>query len=322
MTKRTFGMMALIIGALVSQTASAQQPYPNRPITMIVAYAAGGPTDAFARIVTEGMREQLGQPIVIDNRTGAGGGIGAQIAADAKPDGYTIHLMGVGLIALPIISKAYAYFDPVKAYTPISYLTHSPLLALVPAALPVKDIREFIAYAKNNPGKLNFGSQGASLELDVGLFIHLAGVQMQSIPYKGGAPMVAALVANEIQFGADSPSVSGPHVNSGALRALAVLSSKPWPLRPDLPMMKDIMPEYSAMAGFFGVNGPRGLSKEVVDRVGAASRMAVNRPDIKKRLEALSVVVADAGPEELERQTRMVLETGKRAAAAINYQPQ
>lgn len=299
------------------------QTYPSKPISLIVAFGVGGPTDIFARLLADGMREQLGQNVLVENRTGAGGGIGAQAVIDAKPDGYTLGVMTTGISALPVVYKAFSSMNLVGSFTPISNLIYSPIVAVVNSSFPAKDLKEFIAAVKGNPGKYNFGIGGSSSEMDANLLLNTAGMKMNVIAYRGSAPAMVAVAADEIQVTLDVPNSAKPLVDGGKARIIGVLSDKPWPVMPNLQLVTDLVPGYKgAVPGWWGLNGPKGLPKDIVDKLANASRVAMRKPDVRKRLEDMSMYVSEGTGEDLDRVTTQSLETYKKGAALMKFEPQ
>jgi tripartite-type tricarboxylate transporter receptor subunit TctC len=226
---------ALLLLLFVS-TASAQS-YPNKPIRWIVPYTGGGITDVVTRIVTQKMSGPLGQPVVVDNRPGANSILGSDLGAKAAPDGYTMLTVIAGYAANVTLYQGKLPFDPLKDLVPVSLAGIAPLIMTVNNNLPAKDVKELIAYAKANPGKLNFGSSGigAAAHLTCELFKQTAGIDMVHIPFKGTAPATTAVMAGDIQILVDTPSSMMTHVRGGKLRALGMFSAKRLTAFPDVP---------------------------------------------------------------------------------------
>ncbi len=217
----------LWLAALLLAGAAQAQEFPTRPVRMIVPFPPGGTTDVIARLVGPALSKDLGQPVVIDNRGGAGGTIGADIAAKSPADGYTILLYHIGITYAPALYKTLP-FDPVKDFTPVSLTGSAPSALVVPASLPAANLQEFIALAKAKPGALNYGSAGigTSGHLAAELLGSLAGVKFTHVPYKGGGPAVTATIAGEVQFMVETAGSIVPHVKSGRLRALGTTGAK------------------------------------------------------------------------------------------------
>jgi tripartite-type tricarboxylate transporter receptor subunit TctC len=281
-------------------TLAAAQDYPNRAIRMVVPFPPAGGTDNLARVLVQKVGAELGQSLVIENRAGAGGTLGASLVAKAEADGYTIllstnstHVIG------PILNPAIGY-DPMRSFTPIIYLAQSPSIMIVPLSLPVKSVREFIDYAKKNPGKLNFGSAGVGgiPHLSGERFKALAGVQMTHVPYKGTALAIPDLIAGRIDVIFDSFSAGYPHARDGKVRALGVSSPQRSPLVPDLPTIAEDLPGFVSMT-WFGVWGPPGLPEPVVSRLNAAFNAALKDRAIQQQFARMSTDVGGGTGAEL-----------------------
>jgi len=241
----TLGTVSSVVllgaGLLAANDAAAQATYPNKTITIIVPFSAGGTTDILARIIGQGLHKELGQSVVIDNRAGAGGNIGGQLAARAAPDGYTLFMGTVGTHAINAALYKKMPFDPVRDFTPLTRVAMVPNLLVANPAQPFKTVKELIAYGKANPGKLNFGSSGSgsSIHLSGELFKSMAGIDMVHVPYKGSAPAVTDLLGNQIAIMFDNLPSAIQHVRSGKLRAIAVTTAKRSPELPDVPTIAE-----------------------------------------------------------------------------------
>jgi tripartite-type tricarboxylate transporter receptor subunit TctC len=278
---------------------SAVDSYPARNITLVVPFAAGGSTDILARIVAGHLQQSLGQPVVIENRTGASGNIGTATVARAAPDGYTflfntmsVHTMNHALfVSMP--------FDGVKDFSPIA------MLAYVTNTVPAKTVGEFIAYAKANPGRIAYASAGpgSTNHLCAALFEKMTGVQMVHVPYRGGAPAVADTVGGQTQLFFTAGTQSLEHVKAGKLRLLAVTEGKRSSLLPDVPTVGETVPGYE-MSVWYGAFGPAGMPPAIVARLNAEISRILFLPDVKKKMEDIAVEVARMTPEELATLTR------------------
>jgi tripartite-type tricarboxylate transporter receptor subunit TctC len=288
MKRRTFAVAVAAVGALALAplAAQAQAAFPTKPITIVVPFAAGGTTDILARVVGQYVSKDLGQPVIVDNRAGAGGNIGAQNVARAAPDGYTLLMGTVGTHAINQSLYKKMPFDPIKDFAPLSRVALVPNLLVANPAQPYKNVKEMIAYAKANPGKVTFGSSGSgsSIHLSGELFQHMAGVEMQHVPYRGSAPAVTDLLGGQIAVMFDNmPSAIG-HVKSGKLRALAVTTPKRSPALPDVPTIAEAgVPGYSATS-WFGLLAPANTPAPVVARLNAAILKALADPEVKKKM--------------------------------------
>lgn len=276
---------ALGLLALAPLSAHAQA-YPTKPITIIVPFSAGGATDILARVVGQYMAKDLGQPVIVDNRAGAGGNIGTQAVARATPDGYTILMGTVGTHAINQSLYGKLPFDPIKDFAPLTRVALVPNLLVANPAQPFKTVKEMLAYAKANPGKVTFGSSGSgsSIHLSGELFKHMAGVDIQHVAYRGSAPAVNDLLGNHIAVMFDNmPSAIG-HVKSGKLRPLAVTTPKRSPALPDVPTIAEAgVPGYEATS-WFGLLAPAKTPAPIVAKLNASILKALADPDVKKKL--------------------------------------
>jgi tripartite-type tricarboxylate transporter receptor subunit TctC len=294
---------ALLFAASLLHCADAAyaQGYPNKPIKMVVPFPAGGPTDAMARIVSDRLSEVLGQSVVVENRGGgAGGSIGAKFVATSDPDGYTILITpGGSLTTGPAVHPNIGY-DADKAFAPIGQVMSSPLIMAVHPSVPVKGVKELVAYAKANPGKLTWGSQGfgTAPHLLAELFKLEEKVNVLHVPYRGTAPMLAAIVAGEIQIVIDPMFTSLPQVLGGKINALAVTSDERVAKLPNVPTVKEAGFPKLRNTFWLGVVAPAGTPAAVIDRLNAAFRDALSQPEAQKRLSNLGAMAKVTSPTE------------------------
>ena len=270
----------------VSRVAYAQA-YPNRPIRLIVGFVTGGGQSIVAHMIGQSLSERLGQPVVIENRPGAGGNIGAESVIRSAPDGYTFLLCGSpNSINATLYTKL--SFDFAQDITPVADIMHVPLIMEVNPDLPAKNVAEFIAYAKANPGKINFGSAGiGSPQHAAGeLFKMMTGVALQHVPYRGTAPALTDLLAGQVQVMFDPTTSSIGHVQSGKVRALAVTSMQRAAVLPDTPTVADTVPDYEA-SSWYGICGPKGLSADIVARLNKEVNASLGEERIKARIVEL-----------------------------------
>jgi len=272
-----------------SAAAAAAQDWPAKPVRIIVPFPPGGSADLLPRIVGEKLAEKFGQPVIVDNRPGAAGNIGATAVFQAEPDGYTL----LSAPPPPLVINRLLYprlaFDSTK-FVAISVIAAIPNVLLVNPKLPVSSVADLIAYARANPGKLNYSSQGngTTSHLTAELFKSMAGgLQIAHVPYKGTAPALAALVAGEVDMMCDNLGVSLPHVKAGRIKALAVASAKRVPSLPDVPALAESLPGFEAVA-WFGIVGPPGLPAPIAGKVSAGVAEALRDPEVQSRLAALS----------------------------------
>jgi tripartite-type tricarboxylate transporter receptor subunit TctC len=297
--------VSLCAGLALHGAEPAQaQSYPNRPIRMVVPFPAGGPTDAMARIISDRLGQALGQTIVVENRGGgAGGSIGAKFVATSDPDGYTLLITPGGALTTGPAVHANIGYDPVKAFVPVCQVMDTPQVVAVHESLPVKSMAELVSYAKANPGKVSWGSQGfgTAPHLLAELFKIEAGVNIVHVPYRGTAPMLAAIVANEVQVVADPMTTSLPHIQSGKLRALAVTSSKRSPKLPDVPTVIEAgFPKLEATF-WLGVVAPAGTPQPIIDKLNAAFRESLAPAATRALLDKVGGEVKIGTQEEFRK---------------------
>jgi tripartite-type tricarboxylate transporter receptor subunit TctC len=287
-------LLALVAGAAFAQ------PYPSKPIHFVVPYPAGGPLDAVARLLGQKVSESVKQPVVVENKAGAGGNIGADYVAKAAPDGYTILMGAVATHAINPTLYASIPYDPVRDFIPVTQVASTPNVLVVNPSIPASSVKEFIAYAKANPGKLNFGSgsTGSAGHLAGELFKSMAGVQMTHIPYKGAAPAMQDLIAGQVQLMFDNLASSLAQVRAGKVKALAVTTAKRSPLAPDLPTIAE-----SGLPGFdintwFGIFAPANTPRDIVDRLHNEFANALAAPDVREKMLNLGAEPVSSTPEQ------------------------
>ncbi len=296
-------MPTLLATLLLSAAAlgQAQGPaYPTKPIHLIVPFPPGGGNDTVARAIGQQVSPELGQPVVIDNRPGAGGSVGAELAAKAPPDGYTLFLAGVGSHAVNPNVHAHLAYDPVKDFAPVTLIASAPSVLVVNPSVPARTFAEFTAYARANPGKLNYASNGAgsAAQLAAAMYESMAGVKMVHVPYKGIAPAMTDLLGGQVQLMFGTVVALVPHIQAGKLRALAVTSRKRSPLLPDVPTIAESgLPDYQA-GSWYGIEAPAGTPRPIIDKLNAVIVKALRQPDVVKRLAADGAEVVGSTPEE------------------------
>lgn len=280
--------------------AAFAQAYPSRPIRFIVPFAAGaGVLDIMARLVGQHLGQSLGQQVLIDNRPGAGGNVGAEVAAKAVPDGYTMLMGAVALVVSPYL-YARLPFDPLADLAPVTQVNSAPLMLVVHPSLPVNSVAELIAYAKARPGTLNYGSGGvgATPFLATELFKSMAGIDVVHVPYKGGAPALADLVAGQLSFMIENVPGTLPFVKDGKLRALAITSRQRLALVPELPTMEEAgVPGYE-MIGWNGIFVPKATPPEIVARLNAELVKVLRSTEVGEQLARLGAVPVGDTPEQ------------------------
>ena len=279
---------------------AAAQTYPNRPITLIIPFPPGGSTSIVGRTVADKMSEILGQQIVVDNRGGAGGTVGTRAAAKSAPDGYTILLGYTGTLAIgPTLYKSAGY-DPRKDFAPIGMIGHAPNSLVVHPSTPVKSVQELVAYAKKNPGKVNYGSAGVGTVSHVSgeYFANAAGIKLVHIPYKGTGPALADLIGGHIPMAfAPIPATHGP-VSQGLLRGLAVTSATRSSLVPELPTIAESGIKDFEASLYYGIVAPTGTPRPIIDGLNKALREALATADVRKRLTNDGAEATPGSPED------------------------
>ena len=300
MSRRTFIRAALVAASLsTSLTAFAQaQPWPNRPIKFIVPFAAGGVADIVTRAVTPKLSEALGQPIVIENKGGAGGTLGTAQGAKAAPDGYTFIVPAASHTTTPSLYTKLD-FDPVKDFVAVTQIAAVPYLLVVPASSPIHTLDEFIATAKAKPGTLTYGSagNGSSNHLAGELLASAIGAPLVHVPYKGSAPALTDLLGGQIAFMFDTINTSKQYINTGKLRALGVGTLKRSKIMPDVAPIADTIPGFEA-ATWVGLLAPAGTPKEIVDRMQREIEKVVHQPDVQQKLSASGAEPVASTPEQ------------------------
>ena len=286
------------LAAGLGGTALAQS-YPSKPIRFVAPIPAGGSTDVLAREVAKHLTETWGQPVVVENRPGAAGSIGADVVAKSAPDGHTILLVNVGHAINPSVYPKLP-FDAVKDFTPVILLASIPLGLVVHPSVPAQSMKEFIALAKAKPGQLNFGSSGngGGSHLAGEIFKSMTGTQLVHVPYKGSAPAVTDLLAGQIQVMFPDMAVVTPHIKAGKLRPLVIATQKRSPALPDVPTSQEAgLPGYE-LAAWVGILAPAGTPKEIVGKLNAEIAKFIRQPAMKERLQSQGFELVASTPEQ------------------------
>jgi tripartite-type tricarboxylate transporter receptor subunit TctC len=298
-TLRTVVIVSTIIASL--GFAFAVTSYPNRVIRIIVPFPAGGLNDNVARIIQPSLQEELGQPIIIENRTGASGIIGTDAVAKSAPDGYTLLVVASSHTVSPVTNAKLPY-DTERDFAPISILVRDPFLFVVSNSVPAKTLAEFIAFAKLQPGKINYATPGTASQshLVTELLSQRAGIKMLEVPYRGGAPAVLALISGEVQFAVLSTQLSAPQIKSGKIRAIASGGRTRDEHFPDLPTLSESgFPNMEALQ-WVGMLAPASTPKDVILHINSALQKILSKPDIITKLAAQGVSAAASSPEEFQ----------------------
>ncbi len=298
---KSFGWAAILFAAITLTTGSvyAQQQFPTRPIKMIVPYAAGGGTDIVARLAAQKLQAKWGTPVVVENRGGAGGNVGAEEVFNAPPDGYTILFTAQGPLVVNQSLYAKLDYDPAK-FTPVSLVVIAYNALLAYPQVPAKTLPELIAYAKAHPGKLNYASQGigTAAHLTAELFNTMAGVKITHVPYRGSGPALTDLVGGHVDLMFSELAPSLPFIRSGRLRALAVSSKKRLAVLPNVPTVAETIPGFE-VTSWWAVVAPPGTPAPIAERLSAGLGEVVKRPEVAQKLSELSMVPKGSSPAEL-----------------------
>ena len=289
-----FALCSIIVStSMVTASVVQAADYPTRPIKLVVPYAAGGPTDVLARLIADYLGKDLKQTVIVENKPGAQGAIGAEMVARAEPDGYTLFVTAASIIVLnPLLYKKLPY-DPVKDLRVLSVMTDLPVVMEVHPSVPAKTVAEFVAYAKANPGKLNFGSAGTggTVHLAGEMFKQITGVEMTHIPYKGAGPALQDLLGGNIQVMFDTLSTALPPVKGGLLRPLGVSSAQRSPDLPDVPTVAESgYPDY-LVSVWFGVAAQAKLPDDIADKISAGLNRAMGDDAFRASLEKIGFPV-------------------------------
>ena len=295
-----FCLLAAATGFAIPATVLSQS-YPSRAVRMLVPFPPGGPNDILGRVLAQKMSESVGQQFVIDNRGGAGGIIGTEMAAKAAPDGYTILLSGTAALSINPSLHAKLPYDPVKDFTPISLIATAPSILVSHPALPVKTVKDVIALAKQRPGQLNFASAGIGTppHLAGELFNNLAGVKLTHVPYKGGGPALVDLLSGHVQVYFSGISSALPMVKEGKLKPIAVTSAKRTAVMPDMPTIAESGLKGYEVGNWYAILGPTALPADIVRKLNSEIVKALGSTDMKKRLEELGADPVGSTPEQL-----------------------
>ena len=301
-TKFTAGLIA---AALLALAAPAHAVYPEKPIYIVVPWAPGGSTDILARVAADKLRQNLGQPVVVENKPGASGNVGSLVVAKASPDGYTLLFGSMSTHAMNPALMPSMPFDGVNDFTPLAMLAFVTNTMVIHPSIPANSVAEFIAYAKANPGKVAYASAGAGStnHLSAVLFEKLAGVTMLHVPYRGGAPAVADTVAGQTQLLFSAGTQTLQHVKSGNLKLIAVTEDHRSALLPDTPTVGETIPGYE-MAVWYGAFGPSGMAPDLALKLNQEINRVMTSPDVKARMADIGVEVVAISAAEFGARLR------------------
>jgi tripartite-type tricarboxylate transporter receptor subunit TctC len=313
-------LVAAALG-LAILSAAGQDAWPARPVKIVVPYAAGGPADLLARMVGEKLGPRLGQPVVIDNKPGAGGHVGGEQVARSTPDGYTLVLATIAHNGAAKLYKNLRY-DPTTELVPVILLAESPSVLLVNPSLPVRNVNELLALARAKPGALSYGSagNGSAMHMAAELLRYMAKVDYQHVPYRGGAPAMADLLGGQVQFLFDSVGTAHQYLQAGKVRALAVTSTVRNASLPDVPTMAEAgVPGYASVP-WYTISAPRGTPPAVVDRLNAEINAVLKLPELAQRWDALGVLPLGGSVADAQRRNKTETEKWSAVITAAGLQ--
>ena len=302
MTRRRLMVLPMLAAIFLSTGVSAQ-PYPARPVRLVVPFPAGGATDILARTISLRAAEKLGQQIIIDNRPGAGGTIGSEHVAKAAPDGYTLLIATGSTHSIgPLINSKIPY-NVERDFAPVTYVARTSSVLVVPNSLPVKNLQEFIALAKANPGKYNYGSSGNGTigHLSGELFKAQAGVFLTHIPYRGTGLVFTDMVSGQVHMLIDNYVTAQSNIREGKLRVLGVTSPQRLPFMPEVPTLAEQGLKGFDVSNWFGIYAPKGTPTDAITRVSTAFNQALQEPEMQKRLATLGATPTGSTPQEMAR---------------------
>jgi len=293
--QKIFALACLLV---TLATAAAAQDYPTKPVRLIIPFPPGGSNDVVGRMIATHMGEHLGKQVVVDNRSGAGGVIGTELAANAAPDGYTLLIISLAHAVNPWLYKP--NYDPIKSFTPIGILASGPNVLAINPSLPVNSVKELVALAKQKPGELQYASAGVGSFQHVGgeLFKLEAGVDMLHVPFKGGGPAMIDVIGGHTQLVFSSLVQTTPHIKSGKLKALATGGTKRNPVLPDVPTIAEAgVPTYEAV-NWWGVVAPAGTPQPIIDKVYKAITAVQASPEVQKQFSQEGAEIVQMSPPE------------------------
>jgi tripartite-type tricarboxylate transporter receptor subunit TctC len=323
MQRRTI-LRSVAAAALVVAAAVFAQNYPSRAVKLVVPFAPGGTTDIIARVLTAKIQPNLGQPMIVENRAGAGGVIGANDTARAAPDGYSLGMATVSTVATAPIMQLNVPYDPLTDFTPIINIAATPNVIEVHPSFPARDYKGFIAELKKNPDKYSYASTGTGsiTHMQMELFKAQTGTSIVHIPYKGAGPALNDVVGGQVLIFLDNLPSSLPFIKQGRLIPIVVAAEKRVAVLPDVPTLSEVgLPQVNRVA-FYGIYGPKGLSKDVVNKVHDAARRTLDDPEVRARIEETGSTIIGNTPEEFAQQIRVEYETYKNVAEMQKLKPE
>ncbi|HWX46791.1 MAG TPA: tripartite tricarboxylate transporter substrate binding protein [Roseomonas sp.] len=320
---------ALAAPALTPRAARAQGAsqgaWPNRPVTMLVPFVAGGPSDIVARAIANRMSQTIGQPVVAENRAGANGEVAGRLLARAEPDGHTLMVGSIGVYAINAALRPDLGYDPVKDFTPVTLAVSMPnVLVVNPEKVPVKTTAELVAWLKANPGKASYSTSGvgSSDQMTTELFKQRTGVDVAHVPYRGGAAATTDLIAGNVQMSFQNLGTVAGHIQGGRLRALMVTDAKRHPVLPDVPTAAEAGLEDFVITSWQALMAPAGMAPDLQKRVHAAAVEALHHPDVRPRLEQIGMTVVASSPEEYSQFQRAEIARWRKVIETAGITPE
>ncbi len=316
-------VVTIAILAACAPLVGKAQSYPHKPVRLIVPFGPGGPGDAIGRMLSKKLNESLGQPVVVDNRSGATTIIGTQIAAESPPDGYTLLLISTTHAVNPGLFKKLPY-DPIKDFAPVTLVTSTPFMLVIHPSVAANSVSELVALARSKPGQLNYGSSGngSSIHLTTELLKTAAKIDMTHVPYKGSGPAFIDLIGGQVQLLFSSTLSSLPHVKSGKVRGLAITSLKRAPSLPTIPTIAESYPGFES-SSWFGILAPAMTPKPVIERLLADTRAALKSPEVNQALVSQGAEPGGSSPAEFAAYFQSEIKKWGRVieSAAIKFDP-
>jgi tripartite-type tricarboxylate transporter receptor subunit TctC len=317
---RVIALGTLLLSGMVAQA----QTYPDHPVRLIAPFPAGGLADVLARAVGDELSRSLGQPVIVENRAGAGGNVGAEAVARSAPDGYTLMMSSAGILTVNQFLYASMPFDPEKDFVPVSNVADMPMMVVINPKVEAKTLAEFVALARAHPNKLNFGSPGIGTtgHLGLAMFMHAAGIKLTHVPYRGAAPAITDLLAGQIDGVVDNPPTVLPHIESGKLRPLAVTAKTRMALLPDLPTAAEGGVANYEASSWFGVVAPAGTPQPIIDRLHKDIAAALHKPALQERFAKSGARLIGNTPAEFAQQIKQDRKTWGEIIRAADIKPQ
>ena len=312
-------LLAILLSLVLAPGAAYSQPYPSKPVRIVVPFPPGGPTDIVARLVSQKMAEGLKQPVVVENRAGAGGVLGTEYVAKSPADGYTLLMGTIGGLAVSMSMLPDRGYDTLRDFAPITQAVNVTSILVTHPSVPVKSVQGLLTLARAHPGKLNYGSSGG------GTVTHLAGellklmgrVNIVHVPYKGGAPALTAIISGEVDLTYENSLIIVPHIKSGKVRALAVTGAQRSKLLPDLPSIAEALPGYGA-SGWYGLLAPAATPKDVLARLNAETVKSLRSPDVAEKLSGQGAEPAPGNPSDFAAFIRAEIDKWSKVVKAAN----